>query len=116
MQERSADARLVHQLCRWRRQPYWDYNITLQPGQTKIIANYVTGRVEGRRGHTGSSDCRLWSERAAVHVGDELAQVTTSLPSVTAAMSPIMLALLGLALAGAATIILGRQSISVDIE
>ncbi len=92
--------------------PYWDYTITLQPGQTKIIANFVTGQPSKAAAATQAAAIAAYgpNERQCMSVA-ELAQVTNFAPvGSLPAMSPMMLALLGLALAGAATIVLGRQS------
>jgi hypothetical protein len=92
--------------------PWWTYNITLAPGQTKIIVNYVTGQPSNAVVKTKAAQLAAYgpSAQQCMTVA-ELAQVTNFAPvGSLPAMSPMMLALLGLALAGAATIILGRQS------
>jgi hypothetical protein len=92
--------------------PYWDYNITLQPGQTKIIANYVTGQGSKAAAATQAAAIAAYgpNEQQCMSA-TELAQVANfAPPGSLPAMSPWMLALLGVALAGAATVLLGRQS------
>ena len=92
--------------------PWWTYNITLQPGQTKIIADYVTGQPSNAAVKTKAANLALFLPNAQQCMSAaELSQVTNFAPSGSLpAMSPWMLALLGLSLAGAATILLGRQS------
>jgi hypothetical protein len=92
--------------------PFWSYTITLQPGQTKIIANFVTGQPTKAAAATQAAAIAAYgpNEQQCMSVA-ELAEVTNfAPPGSLPAMSPWMLALLGVALAGAATVLLGRQS------
>ena len=92
--------------------PFWGYTITLAPGATKIIANFVTLQPSKAAANTQAAALALYGpNQQQCMSGTELAQVVNfaplgSLPT----MSGWMLALLGMALAGAATILLGRQS------
>ena len=92
--------------------PFWDYTITLQPGQTEIIANYVTGQPSNAAAQTKAANLAGYGANAQQCMSAaELSQVTNFAPTGSLpAMSPWMLALLAVALAGAATILLGRQS------
>jgi hypothetical protein len=92
--------------------PYWDYTITLQPGQTKIIANYVTAMGSKAAAATQAAAIAAYgaNEQQCMSAA-ELSEVANfAPPGSLPAMSPWMLALLGVALAGAATVLLGRQS------
>jgi hypothetical protein len=92
--------------------PWWTYSITLAPGQTKIIVNYSTGQPSNAAAKTKAAQLATFGPNAQQCMSvTELAEVVNFAPvGSLPAMSTWMLALLGLSLAGAATVLLGRQS------
>jgi hypothetical protein len=93
--------------------PYWDYTLTLQPGETRIIANYVTGQPSKAAAAAkaaqlaglpdNATQCLTTAERAAI---TNFAPPAPPVPT----LGQTGLAALGLLLALGALMILRKRS------
>jgi hypothetical protein len=97
------------------RNPFWGYTFTLNPGETKIIGNFVTGQPSKAAAAAKAAEivglpanavqCMSMAERA------ELANFQAAPPGPTVpTLSPASLAGLGLLLAAAAIVLLRRRA------
>ena len=93
--------------------PFWDYTVTLAPGETRIIANFVVGQPSNAASAAKSAQLVGLPDNAVQCLTPAERQAITNFGPVAAPVPTLGqtgLVALGILLAGFATLILRRRS------